>query len=131
MTKIANQSWLRVAILIAFVYPVVGITFAAFGNLSISHQTLVAWRLAAWLVSGVAFLVHLWYEHFWLRNSPSRAALHVSVAVALGAFALAVWVNVHAHWVASDRQSPLALLALVLFYAIDRMGLHRSQTKLD
>jgi len=25
----------------------------------------------------------------------------------------------------------LALLALVLFYAIDRMGLHRSQTKLD
>ncbi len=118
MTEMTNHSWLRVAMLVAIVYPVVGVAFAAFGNASISHEALVAWRLAAWLVSGVAFLVHLWYEHFRLRNSPSRAALHVSVAVALGAFALAVWVNVHGYWVASGRQSSLTPLALILFPAV-------------
>jgi len=104
-----------VAMLVAIVYPVVGITFAALANPSASHEMVVAWRLAAWLVSAAAFAAHLGYEHFRLRSSPLRAALHVAVAVALGAFLLAVWVNVHAHWGASGHQSPFAPLALVVF----------------
>jgi hypothetical protein len=99
----------------AIVYPVVGITFAALANPSVSNEMRVTWRLAAWLVSAAAFAAHVGYEHFRLRNPPLRAALHVSVAVALGAFALAVWVIVHAHWGASSHQSPLAPLALVVF----------------
>src|SRR5690349_13546128 len=91
----ANQRWLPVAMLVAVVYPVVGVAFAALGNLSASHEMVVAWRLAAWLVSAAAFAAHLGYEHFRLRSSPLRAALHVSAAVALGAFLLAVWVIVH------------------------------------
>ena len=103
--------------LVAIVYPVVGITFAMFP--SASKEMLVTWRLAAWLACAAAFGAHLGYEHFRLRNSPPRAALHVAVAVAFGAFALAVWVNVHAHWSgASSQQSPLAPLALVLFPAV-------------
>jgi hypothetical protein len=103
----------------AIVYPVVGITFAALANPSASNEMRVNWRLAAWLASAAAFAAHLGYEHFRLRNSPPRAALHVSAAVALGAFALAVWVNVHAHWSgASSHQSPLAPLALVVFPAV-------------
>lgn len=47
-----------------------------------------------------------------------RAASYVSLAVALGAFALAIWVIVHGYWVASGGQSPLAPLALVLFPAV-------------
>jgi hypothetical protein len=78
----------------------------------------VTWRLAAWLVCAAAFAAHLGYEHFRLRNSPPRAALHVAVAVALGAFALAVWVIVHGQWSASSHQSPLAPLALVVFPAV-------------
>ena len=115
MDRPANQRWLGVAILMAFVYPVAGIAFAALANPSASNGMRLTWRLAAWLVSAAAFVVHLGYEHFRLRSSPLQAALHVSAAVALGAFLLAVWVNVHAHWVASSPQSPLAPFALVLF----------------
>jgi hypothetical protein len=118
MDRPANQGWVRTALFFAIVYPVVGITFAVLANPSASNTMRVTWRLAAWLVCAVAFAAHLGYEHFRLRNSPARAALHVSVAVALGAFALAVWVNVHAHWGASSHQSPLAPLALVVFPAV-------------
>jgi len=103
------------AMLFAIVYPVVGILFAALANPSASSEMRVTWRLAAWLVSAAAFAAHIGYEHFRLRSSPPRAALHVSVAVALGAFALAVWINVHAHRDTSSHQSPLAPLALVVF----------------
>jgi len=118
MDRFANQRWLRMAILFAVVYPVVGITFAALANPSASNEMRITWRLAAWLISAAAFAAHVGYEHFRLRSSPLRAALHVSVAVALGAFALAVWVNVHAHWGASSHPSPLAPLALVVFPAV-------------
>jgi len=114
----SGQRWLRVAMLFAIVYPVVGITFAALASPSASNQMRLTWRLAAWLLSATAFAAHIGYEHFRLRNSPLRAALHVAMAVALGAFVLAVWVNVHAHWVAASHQSPLAPLALVLFPAV-------------
>jgi hypothetical protein len=118
MDKVANQRWLSIAMFFAIVYPVVGITFAALANPSASHEMRATWRLAAWLVSAVAFAAHVGYEHFRLRHSPRRAALHVSMAVALGAFALAVWVNVHAHLGASSHQSPLAPLALAVFPAV-------------
>lgn len=110
----SNQRWLPLALLVAIVYPVVGITFAVLDNQSASSPIRI-WRLAAWFVSAAAFGVHLVYEHLRLRTSPLRAALHTSVAVAVGAFLLAVWVNLHGHWVASSHQSPLAPLALVLF----------------
>jgi uncharacterized protein (DUF486 family) len=111
MDSPANQRWLRMAMFFAIVYPVVGITFA----FAASKGMVVFWRLAAWLVCAAAFAVHLWYEHVRLRSPPSRAALHVSLAVALGAFLLAVWINVHGYWSAGGHQSPFAPLALVLF----------------
>jgi hypothetical protein len=100
---------------VAIVYPVVGIIFAALANPSVSKEMRVGWRLAAWLVCAAVFAAHLGYEHSRLRSSSPRAALHVSVAVALGAFVLAVWVNVHAQWAASGPQSSLAPLALIVF----------------
>ena len=112
------SSWLRTAMLVAIVYPVVGIVFALPANSAASNEVRFAWRLAAWLVSAATFAAHIAYEHFRSRNPPLRAALHVSLAVALGAFILAVWVNVHAHWVASAHQSPLAPLALIAFPAV-------------
>ena len=110
-----RQPWFRWALLVGILYAIVGIVFGALANPSLSHQAVVMWRLAAWLVSAAAFAAHLGYEHFRLRNPPLRAALHVAVAVALGAFLLAVWVIVHAHWVASNHQSPRAPWALVVF----------------
>jgi hypothetical protein len=107
--------WLPMASLVSIAYPVVGVAFAALANPSASSEMRVFWRLAAWLVSAGVAAAHLGYEHFRLRSSPFRAALHVAGAVAAGAFLLAVWVNVHAHWVALSHQSPLAPLALVVF----------------
>src|SRR6185436_8987185 len=114
----ADQRWLRIAIFFAFVYPAVGIAFAALANPPASSEMRVTWRLAAWLISAAAFAAHLGYEISRLRNPPLRAALHVSLAVALGAFLLAVWVNVHALWSAASHQSSLAPLALVVFPAV-------------
>jgi hypothetical protein len=99
--------------LFGIVYPVVGIAFAAPANSSVSGEIRVAWRLAAWLTCAAVFAAHLGYEHFRLRNPPGRAALHVSAAVAFGAFALAMWINFQPHRVVSRR--PRALLALVVF----------------
>jgi hypothetical protein len=118
MENPTHQRWLRVALCFALVYPVVGLAFAALANPSASHQVRVGSRLAAWVVCAAVFAAHLGYEHFRLRSSPFRAAVHVSVAVALGAFALAVWVNVNVHWGGSSHQSPLAPLALVVFPAV-------------
>jgi len=115
MNRLENRRWLRMAMLIAIVYPVVGVAFGALANPSASHGMRIGWRLAAWWVCAAAFAAHLGYEHFRLRSSPSRAALHVSGAVALGAFALAVWVNVHAHWGAASPRRPFAPWALVAF----------------
>lgn len=117
MDRSANQRWLRMAVFLAIVYSVVGITVAALVNPSVSGE-MHAWRLAAWLVCAAAFAAHLGYEHLRLHSSPSRAALHAAAAVALGAFALAVWVNVHAYWGVSSPRSPLVLLALVAFPAV-------------
>jgi hypothetical protein len=114
----ASQPWLRLAALVALAYPVVGISFAALGNLASSHRAVVAWRFAAWLVSGAAFLFHLAYEHARSRSSPLRAASRVAAAVAVGAFALAVWVLVHRTWAGTGVPSPRAPWALVVFPAV-------------
>lgn len=95
----------------AIVYPVVGITFA----FAASQGMVVFWRLAAWLVCVAAFAVHIWYEHFRLQSPPRRAALHISLAVALGAFLLAIWINVHARWSAAGHPRPFVFVALVVF----------------
>jgi hypothetical protein len=76
-----RKEWIRAAFLVGAVYFLIGIVFA-----NLVH----GWRPAAWLVSGIAYLAHIWFEHFRLRNPPRLAALHVAAAVAIGAFGLAV-----------------------------------------
>jgi hypothetical protein len=75
------------------------------------------WRLAAWGLSGVVFLVHLWFEGFRLRNAPRTAATHVASGVALGAFALAAAAMIRATSDPSEIE-PKWLLALVLWPAL-------------
>ncbi len=74
----------RTAILIGVLYSVIGIVFA----LPTNHVRM--WRLAAWVVSAIVFAAHIAYEHFRLGNSPRATALHTALAVAVGAFGLAV-----------------------------------------
>ncbi len=75
------------------------------------------WRLAAWVVSGVAYATHIGYEHFRLRTSPGVTALHVALAVAIGAIGLAAAGMIHSLSTASAFR-PIWLVALVAWPAI-------------
>src|SRR5438034_10234174 len=85
----SRPRWFQTAILVAVVYLVAGIAFGALAGAAASHQMRVTWRLAAWVISAAAFAAHIGYEQVRLRSSPGTTALHASLAVALGAFALA------------------------------------------
>jgi hypothetical protein len=93
------------------VYALVGILFA----MPAGHVR--AWRLAAWGVSTVAFAAHIAYERFRVRSPALSGALRIALAVALGAFGLAVGANLHSLSVASsaDQHRRLLLLALALW----------------
>src|SRR6267143_4992771 len=104
------QSWVRTAVFLGIGYAFVGIVFAV----PVTHAQ--AWRLAAWVVSAIGYAAHIAYERFRLRNSPRSAALHVALAVALGAFGLAVGANIHSLSLESTNEHrPLLLLALGLW----------------
>ena len=97
-------------VILGVVYAFVGIVFA----MPASHVKV--WRLAAWVVSAFAYMAHICYERFRLRNSPRSAALHVALAVALASFGLAVGANIHSLSVGSTSEHRrLLLLALALW----------------
>jgi hypothetical protein len=94
-------------VLLGIGYALVGILFA----LPVTH--VHAWRLAAWVMSAIGYAAHIAYERFRLQNSPGSGALHVALAVAIGAFGLAVGANIHSLSIESTNQHrQLLLLAL-------------------
>ena len=112
-----RQPWFRWALLVGVLYAIVGIVFGALANPSVTHQAVVMWRLAAWVVSAAVYAAHIGYEHFRLGNSPPSTALHVAVAAAVGAFGLAVAATVHSLWTASGNPH-LLRIALVVWPVI-------------
>jgi hypothetical protein len=76
--------WIRAAILVGIVYLVIGRLFAT------NHELFRSWRAAAWVISAIAYGVHIWYEHFRLRSAPRVLGGHVALGVAIGAFGIAV-----------------------------------------
>ena len=110
MDDARRQQWARVVVLVGVMYALIGVVFAW----PTTHVRV--WRLAAWLVSAAAYAAHIGYERFGLRNAPHRAALHVALAVALGAFGLAVAATIHSLSVVStDQHRRLLLVALVVW----------------
>ena len=104
-------------VLLGAVYFVFGVAFAAFASRSASHSMRETWNRLGFLASAVAFALHIGYEHIRLRHAPLITAAHGSIAVALGALALAVSANVHGYRVGSGNQRLLAF-ALVAWPAI-------------
>jgi hypothetical protein len=106
MDAFGLKSWIRAALLIGVVYFLIGRGFA----LPTDHVRV--WRLAAGLASAGMAAAHIGYEHFRLNNSPRATALHAAMAVALGAFLLAIAANIHDLGSASGYR-PRMLIALV------------------
>ena len=104
-------------VLLGTVYFVCGVAFAAFAGWAASNTMRVTWNRLGFAASAVAFALHIGYEHFRLRHAPLITAAHGSLAVALGALALAVSANVHGYRVGSGNQRLLAF-ALVAWPAI-------------
>ena len=110
MDEARRQQYARVVVLVGVMYALIGVVFAW----PATHVRV--WRLAAWLVSAAAYAAHIGYERFGLRNVPPRAAWHVALAVALGAFGLAVAATIHSLSVVSTHQHRrLLLVALVVW----------------
>jgi len=113
MSAARRQAWFFPLVVVGAVYATVGIVFA----LPASHVR--AWRLSAWVLSGVVYAIHVGYECFWLRNSSVTAGLHVALAAALGALGLAVGAIVHSLSLTTTSQHQrLLLVALVAWPVI-------------
>jgi len=93
-------------------YLAVGIGFAELARMVPSSEMRLFWRLGAWAASFAILAAHLVFET--RRHPPRRAAFHAAVGVALGAFGLAAWINLHAP-ARSGRRNVLVPLALVVF----------------
>jgi len=134
MNPTSRRKWLGIAMIAGLLYAAIGILF----GLPASHAR--AWRLAAWLASGAVYAAHIGYEHFRLRSPAYKTALHAALAVALGAFGLAVAASIHELWVAPVYRRSLAiafvawpaitalpafLVALVIAYVLKLMRLQR------
>ncbi len=110
MSASPRMAWVGAALLAGLGYFLIGRLF----SLPSSH--VHAWRVAAWLMSGVVFTAHIGYEHFTLRNPPRVTALHAAGGVAIGALALAVAGMIHSLSAAAGIR-PAWLLALVIWPA--------------
>jgi hypothetical protein len=106
-----HQPWIPVALLLGALYVLVGRAFA------VPATYVQEWRLAAWMVCGAAFAAHIAYERFSLRHSALLVAWHTALAVAIGAFLLAVAAMTHSLWVTSALR-PIWFLAIFLWPAI-------------
>lgn len=103
---------LRMVLLFAALYLVIGIVFATFSDAATTSAVYLMWRRLAWVVSGIGFAAHIAYEHFRLAHPPRTAALHVSSAAALGALGLALTANLHESMSAAPYRAAI-VIALV------------------
>src|SRR4051812_29008137 len=110
MNEIGRFRWLTTVLIVGAVYLVAGLVFAALAKSAGTQNARVAWRLTAWGISAVAFTAHIGYEQFRLRTSAAATALHAALAVAVGAFGLAVSANLHAQ--ATQQRFPQLMLVL-------------------
>src|SRR5438552_16216732 len=90
-----RKRWFSRAILVGLIYLAVGVTSSALAGAAASDQMVLVWRWSAFIMSAAAFSAHIAYEHFRLRSRARPTAWHTSVAVAVGAFALALVANIH------------------------------------
>ncbi|HWN07914.1 MAG TPA: hypothetical protein VNO50_01270 [Pyrinomonadaceae bacterium] len=109
MERSSHKSWIGTVILVGVVYFLIG------RGSTLPHDNVGTWRLAAWVASAGVAAAHIGYERFQLDRSPLVTALHAALAVALGAFLLAIAATINAVMVVANPPYGRYLLALVLW----------------
>jgi len=109
MSTPARGRWVRIALIAAAVYAAIGLWFP---NPRDPSQGQFAWRLAAWIVSGVVFAAHISFEQLGLGTSVRATALHAALGAAIGAFVLAA-VAAGRAWLHGTGRLVLHAIALV------------------
>jgi hypothetical protein len=104
----------RTVLIVGIAYGIVGVLTARLALSAESTSMRTAWRLAAWLLSGALFALHLGYERLRVGGSPASTAARVAGAVALGAFVLAVAGPVRSSW-GTERFRRAAALSMVVW----------------
>src|SRR5437868_5024404 len=99
------------------VYLVIGLGIGFLAGNADTAEMRQVWRLVAWVLSAVAFSLHLRYEFVRLRRPPLGTALRAAAAVALGGFGLALAANIHARVVGSTDHRGF-IIALVAWPAL-------------
>jgi len=110
-----------VVLFVGVAYFVVGYVFGELDDLGVTDRGVFLWRLGAWVLSAVIFAAHLWLEYAKFRNATFAIALHATLAVAFGAFLLAVAATFHAAWIESSAplwRYVIALVAWPIFTAV-------------
>ena len=99
-----------VILIIGATYLAAGLGFGALAGTAGSQRLTVAWRLAAWVTSLVAFAAHIAYGRIRARLPASGTAFDAALAVALGAFGLAMAAFMHG--VATQHRFPVSMLVI-------------------
>ncbi len=95
MNQSVSQRWMITVILVGLLYPAIGITSATLAGAAGSDQMRFIWRLSAFAASALVLAAHTAFEQFRIGSTARLTAWHTSLAVAFGAFALALIANVH------------------------------------
>jgi hypothetical protein len=115
----SHRGWIGRALLIALFYAIAGVGLGALAGAAGSHQMVVAWRLAAWVLSAIAFAAHIWIDGVRYGFSCAQTAYHAALASGLGAFALGAGALYHSHRVQNAHPfPPLAMVVWLIMTAI-------------
>jgi len=108
-----TSHWILRVVLVGLAYFAVGTVFASLAGAA-AWGAIIAWRLAAWLISAAIFAGHVRYEYARLDNPPATAAGRAALAVELAAFALAAVAYARSR-IVDNSHRPFLLLAFIVW----------------
>jgi len=111
MPTSAPRSWLRVSLVVALLYVIVGLVTIALARVALSHGVVLAIRLASWIVSAIVFVVHITHESRF-RRPAATTAMHAAAAVAIATETLALIATARLALAGSVRPAMIAALVV-------------------
>ncbi len=103
--------------LAALAYAVIGVLTAELSASAtgVMHQ---GWRFAAWILSALIFVAHVWVIRIKRHQTVPRSALLAALGAGCGGFVLAAAANVHSVMTHTGRHGLLGLALLIWPLAI-------------